>query len=73
MEGQCEQYCKLDNIVLSKKAVKAVNMNTVIDDKVLVIDTKDLSIRFVHDLDEIRSDKDIQEVRNKIIKWININ
>ncbi len=59
--------------MLSKKAVKAVNMNTVIDDKVLVIDTKDLSIRFVHDLDEIRSDKDIQEVRNKIIKWININ
>lgn len=58
---------------MSKKAVKAVNMNTVIDDKVLVIDTKDLSIRFVHDLDEIRSDKDIQEVRNKIIKWININ
>lgn len=80
LEGQCEQYCKLDNIVLSKKAVKAVNMNTVIDDKVLVIDTfgvymfflKDLSIRFVHDLDEIRSEKDIQELRNKILKRINI-
>ena len=37
LEGQCEQYCKLDNIVLSKNAKQPVNMKSVIDDRVLVI------------------------------------
>ena len=78
LKGQCEQYCKLDNIVLSKNAKQAVNMNSVVDDKVLIIDTfavymfflKDRSINFLHDLDKLKSDKDIQILKNKVLMYI---
>lgn len=78
LEGQCEQYCKLDNIVLSKNAKQPVNMKNLIDDRVLVIDTfavymfflKDRNIKFLCDLDELKSEKDIQLLKNKVLQCI---
>ena len=76
LEGQCEQYCQLDKIVLRKDAKQAVNMNNVIDDRVLVIDTfavymfffKERSIKFIYDLDELKTDIDIQSLKNKVLE-----
>ena len=78
LEGQCEQYCQLDKIVLRKDAKQAVNMNNVIDDRVLVIDTfavymfffKERSIKFIYDLDELKTDIDIQSLKNKVLEYI---
>ena len=64
--------------MLSKDAKQAVNMNNVISDKVLVIDTfavymfflKERSIKFLHDLDELKTGKDIQLLKNKIVKYM---
>ena len=75
LEGQCEQYCKLDNLVLSKRAKRSVNMKDVIDDRVLVIDTfgvytfylNDKSIRTIYDLDDIRSSEDLMKLRKEVL------
>ena len=75
LAGQCEQYCKLDNLILSKDAKREVNMKAVVDDRVLVIDTfavymfflKDKSIRFLYDLDDLGARGDIEELREEVL------
>ena len=50
-------------------------MRKVVDDRVLVIDTfavymfflKDTSIRFLYDLDDIRSREDIEKLREEVL------
>ena len=39
MKGQCEQYCELDKLELEPDKNLIARMETVISDKVLVIDT----------------------------------
>ena len=78
LERQCEQYCKLDNLVLSKDAKRDTDMRRVVDDKVLVIDTfavymfflNDKNIRFLYDLDDLRSSGDVKKLRREVLSCL---
>lgn len=76
LQGQCTQYCKLDRLILSKKATQSANMKNVIDDKVLVIDIYAVYMFFqsdgridpLYDLDNLLSTKEIDELRKRVVK-----
>ena len=75
LEGQCEQYCKLDKLILDKKG-RLARMQELIDDKILVIDTYAVymyyhtnnKICLLYDLSDVKNEDNIKELRNIIIE-----
>lgn len=75
LEGQCEQYCTLDKLVLDKKTSRTAKMEDVIRNKVLIIDTYAIymfyldsgRIDVLYDLDDLQSSQDIEDARNTIL------
>ena len=75
LEGQCEQYCKLDKLILSKKQKRQARMQDLVDDRILIIDTyavymfylKDRSIKVLFDLSDLKSEEDIRELRRIVL------
>ena len=86
MEGQCNQYCCLNNMVLEKKKdengdtkyTRYADMVDVIDDKVLVIDTFQVSIydyatneiSSLFDLGKLKEKSDIRMLRERVLQAI---
>lgn len=78
LEGQCEQYCKLDKLILSKKQKRQARMQDLVDDRILIIDTyavymfylKDRSIKVLFDLSDLKSEEDIRELRTIVIEHL---
>ena len=78
LENQSEQYCMLDRLVLNKKRGREARSCDVVSDRVLVIDTFVVymfradrkSIEFLYDLDELKSRKEIQRLREIVIKFL---
>lgn len=76
LEGQCEQYCGLDRLVLDKHSGREAALNRVINDKVLVIDTYAVymfsvvtkKIEFLFDLSDLKSKEDIRTLRRTVIE-----
>lgn len=77
LDAQCNQYCHLYKLVLDKKN-RLAQMDKVISDKVLVIDTYAVymydsntnAINYLYDLDNIHTKEDINKLRKIIIKEI---
>lgn len=79
LEGQCEQYCMLDKLVLQKKTSREAKINNVIPDRVLVIDTYAVYMFFLenkkivtlYDLDQLKSEANIQDLRKLVMENLN--
>ncbi|GEM_PF-402025 len=77
---QCEQYCNLNRLVLDTKKGREADMDKVIRDKVLVIDTfavsvfnlSDRTVRTIYDLIELKTRDDIRILRDTIISEFGI-
>ena len=75
LEGQCEKYCMLDKLVLNAKTGFQANMENVVNDRVLIIDTyavymfylENKKIEVLYDLGGLRSKEDILELRRLVI------
>ncbi len=75
LNKQCQQYCQLDSLILRKKPAMEAKMEDVVDDKVLIIDTyavyiydhNNNSVNTVYDLDDLKTEGDIQELRKILI------
>lgn len=78
LEGQCEQYCNLERLILDKKNKRNARIENVVNDRVLVIDTyavymfdsKRKSIEFIYDLDDLKNRWDIEELKQIVIRLI---
>lgn len=78
LEGQCEQYCNLDQLILDKKNKRNARIENVISDRILVIDTyavymfdsKQRSIEVIFDLDDLKTRWDIEALKQIIIRQI---
>lgn len=76
LEGQCEQYCMLDKLVLDKKTGREARIKDVISDRVLIIDTyavymfylENKNIKFWYSLDDLKSEEDIRDLRKVVIE-----
>lgn len=78
LPDQCNQYCKLDKLVIDKEG-RVVEIKDVISDKVLVIDTyavyiynnNDNTIKFIYDLDDLKDFEDIKEIKERVREGLN--
>lgn len=74
LEEQCEQYCKLDKLVLDKKNGRIAKTKDVVDDRVLIIDTyavymfflKSKKIAFLYDLSDLQTKENLNELRRNV-------
>lgn len=75
LEGQCEQYCTLDKLILNAKAGRQAKMEKVVNDRVLIIDTYAVymfylvnkQIEALFDLSRLQSKEDVLELRRIVI------
>lgn len=75
LEGQCEQYCTLDKLILNAKADHQAKMEKVVNDRVLIIDTYAVymfylvnkQIEALFDLSRLQYKEDVLELRRIVI------
>lgn len=78
LAGQCEQYCALDELVLSQKPERRARKQDVVSNRVLIIDTyavymfylEDKRIEVLFDLGELESGEDIRQLRRIVLDQI---
>lgn len=80
LKGQCEQYCRLDKLVLDKNTMRIARMENVINDQVLVIDTYAVymfhsdtrNLELLYDLGDLRTEEDICFLRKLVLNKIGV-